>query len=150
MARTYRTGSRVRGALLSLALLLAPAAAAAQGEGEPAPQAPSPYQTRQSWFSRDKGLHFGVSAVGAAGTYVLSRHLRLNRWQSAATATLFMGTVGLLREVVDPEDRANYLSRRLLSHKDLVWDAAGIVVGITIPDLLMGSRPAARAPARVR
>ena len=145
MGPRHTTGSRtLRAMMLALATLLAPAGASAQGD------APSAYQTRQSWFSRDKGLHFGVSAVGAAGTYVLARQLRLSRWQSAASATLFMGTVGVLREVVDPEDRTNYLSRRLLSHKDLVWDAAGIVVGISIPDLLMGSRRAPSAPARAR
>ena len=94
----------------------------------------SAYDRRQAWFSRDKAYHFTISAVGAGGVYGLGREVGLNRWQSAALSAVLVGTVGVLREVVLVSDD-NYLSRRFLSRRDLVWNTVGISVGISVADL---------------
>lgn len=125
-------------------VLLSSTSVAGQTRSQPprlsmAEQDTSAYAQRQSWFSRDKGLHFGISAVGAGGVYGVSRELGLSRWASAAASVFVMGTIGMAREVVDPHD-SNYLTRRFLSRRDLVWDAAGIVVGISVTDLLFSPR----------
>ncbi|HEV2733204.1 MAG TPA: hypothetical protein VGV85_00150, partial [Longimicrobiaceae bacterium] len=91
------------------------------------------YAHQQGWFSRDKLYHFGISAVGAGGLYAGGRRLGLSRRQAALASTLVMGAAGVWREV-GTTDRADPLTRRKLSRKDLVWDAAGIVLGLAVAD----------------
>lgn len=138
----WRKGASPAAWLILLVLLLA-VPAKAEGQIMPRPFQPSAavddssaYAQRRGWFSRDKGLHFGISAVGAGGIYALSRQLGMGRWTSAAASALVVGTVGVLREVLDVDDQENYLSKRFLSRRDLAWDAAGIVVGISATDFL--------------
>src|SRR5688572_20779009 len=75
----------------------------------------------QGWFSRDKRLHFGISAVGSAGIYAVGVEAGLPRWQSAVVATGLMGALGMWREI-GTTDRENLVTRQKLSRKDLVWD----------------------------
>lgn len=99
----------------------------------------SRYEMRQAWLSRDKAYHFAISAAGSAGVYALARELGLGRRAAAVTSVLVVGAVGVMREVVGP-DPDNRLTRRFFSRRDLVWDGAGIVVGISLTELLFGAR----------
>lgn len=138
----------LRSALLA-ALLLTPSAAGAQpGAGGPVAAwtvarqepLPDPYGVPQTWTSRDKWYHFGVSAVAAGTIYSGSRWLGLSRWPAVAVAVGVTGAVGWLREVHD-DRRGKYFSQ-----KDLLWNAAGITVGIAIPDQLLFRSRRAEAP----
>lgn len=80
----------------------------------------SAYARRQGWFPRDKALHFGVSAAASGGVYVWGRALGLGRWPSVVTSSVLVGAAGVLREVLDPQDQVNHVSRRFLSRRDLV------------------------------
>ena len=112
--------------LLPLLLLLLASPAAAQ-EGTP-----DAYGVDQSWTSRDKLYHFGVSAVGAAATYSLARAVGVKRWPAVAISVGLVGAAGVMREVQDVRTPSKHFSK-----KDLLWDAAGITIGIVIPDRLL-------------
>ena len=90
------------------------------------------------WFGRDKALHFGASAVIAAGGYAL-----------AATATetrpprLLIGgglalAAGLGKELLDAAGSGD------ASFRDLTWDVVGTVTGLgvawLVDRLLFGAR----------
>lgn len=96
------------------------------------------YANQQEWFSRDKLYHFGISAAGTGGLYAGGRRLGLPRRQAALASTLVVGAVGVWREVgtTDPDDP---LTRDHVSRKDLVWDAAGIALGLAVADRWLGS-----------
>jgi uncharacterized protein YfiM (DUF2279 family) len=111
---------------LLLLLLLLPSPARAQTEE---------YGVDQTWTSRDKFYHFGVSAVGAAASYSLARALGVKRWPAVAVSVSFMGGLGVLREVQDVNTPGKYFSK-----KDLLWDAAGITIGVWIPDRVLFGR----------
>ncbi|MDP9349846.1 MAG: hypothetical protein M3P24_12015 [Gemmatimonadota bacterium] len=96
----------------------------------------SAYARQQSWFSRDKFYHFGISAAGAGGFYWAGRRLGLNRGWAALGSVTLMGGIGVLREIGN-RDRTNLLTQDHVSRKDLVWDASGIIVGITVTGFLM-------------
>jgi uncharacterized protein YfiM (DUF2279 family) len=147
--------------LALLALLSPPLSAplhgqAAEGAGAPARPLfgasaaviPS-YRNQQEWFSRDKLLHFGISAAGTGGLYAGGRRLGLSRRQAALASTLVMGAAGVWREV-GTTDPADPLTRGHISRKDLVWDAVGIALGLAVADRWTGSPggggEAARAP----
>lgn len=100
---------------------------------------PSGYEMQHSWFSRDKLYHFTISAVGAGGLYAGGRIAGLKRWQAVLVSAGVMGAVGVLREIAQP-DPDDLLTRRKLSRKDLWWDAAGIVVGISVTDAVFRRR----------
>jgi uncharacterized protein YfiM (DUF2279 family) len=120
---------------------LAPAGPFTAAKGDPNP----PYALGQTWFSRDKAYHFGISAAGAAGFYWAGRKLGLSRGWAVLGSAALMGGIGVLREIGN-RDRDNLLTRDHISRKDLVWDAAGVAVGISVADLLM--RP--QGPERPR
>lgn len=139
--------------VLALALALAPCALAAQAPLAPArpllsaaPDTLSAYHRQTSWFSRDKGLHFAISAAGAAGVYALGREWGLGRWAGVAVSAGLVGAVGVLREIAQPVP-GDMLTRRFFSRRDLVWDAAGIAVGIAVTDRLLRRRWAREEPA---
>jgi uncharacterized protein YfiM (DUF2279 family) len=110
--------------ILLLFLLALPAPLAAQ-------ETPGAYGVEQTWTSRDTLYHFGIAAVGAAASYSLARALGAKRWPAVAISVGFTGGLGVLREVQDSRREDKYFSE-----KDLLWDAAGITVGIVIPDRL--------------
>ncbi len=125
--------------LLALLWLSLAAPLRGQAAAPPAPaEGPSEYEREQAWFSRDKLLHFGISAVGTGGLYAGARRLGLSRWQSALASTLVMGAAGVWREV-GTTSRADPLTRRRLSRRDLVWDGAGIALGLAVADRWTGS-----------
>jgi uncharacterized protein YfiM (DUF2279 family) len=107
-----------------LAALLAPRALAALGE-----QVPGAYGVEQTWTSRDKLYHLGISAAGAGVGYSIARGLKMKRWPAVALSAGVMGAVGLVRELQDAQRRDKYFSE-----KDLLWDGAGITIGIWVPD----------------
>jgi len=104
------------------------------------------YQFRHAWFSRDKAYHFGVSAIGSAALYGLSRELGAGRWGAVAFSAGAMTTLGLFRELYDEESQ-RLLTRRRFSRKDVVWNSVGITVGISITDLALERRRRGREPA---
>ena len=110
-----------------LLLLLLPAPLASQEQTN--------YGVEQSWTSRDKLYHFGVSVAGAAASYSLARALGVKRWPAVAISVGVTGAAGLLREYQDSRRPPKYFSE-----KDLVWDAAGISVGVWIPDRFLFRR----------
>lgn len=94
---------------------------------------------RDPWFGPDKTLHFGVSAALAVGGYTAAGL----RWETAPPKLAFGAAValsaGILKELLD---LAHYGTP---SYRDLVWDAAGTVVGLalawTVDHLFFGPRP---------
>lgn len=99
----------MRTLLVVLALALAPCPLAAQKPLAPArpllsaaPDTLSAYHRQTSWFSRDKGLHFAISAGGAAGVYALGREWGLGRWAGVAVSAGLVGAVGVLRKSRSP------------------------------------------------
>jgi uncharacterized protein YfiM (DUF2279 family) len=122
--------------LLLLVALLSPGGVAAQKK------VPGEYGIDQTWTSRDKFYHFGVSAVGAGVGYTAARRLGMKRWPAIALSAGVMGAVGLVRELQD-ERRAD----KYFSEKDLLWDGAGITVGIWIPDRFLFRRKQKEPPA---
>ena len=126
MTRTARTISL----LLPWVLLAAPGAAQAPGE-----EFPDPYGLEQTWTSRDKIYHFGVSAVAAAAVYGGARWVGVKRWPAMGIAVGLTGAAGIVREIQDRRRPEKYFSE-----KDLLWNAGGIVVGVWIPDRLLSRR----------
>jgi uncharacterized protein YfiM (DUF2279 family) len=105
------------------------------------PEAPlSLYEQRRGWLSQDKAYHFAVSAAGSAGVYAIAREAGMSRRQGAITATLLMGAAGFFREALDFDDPNRLISAREFSRKDMVWNSAGIIVGITVSDRLLRHR----------
>jgi uncharacterized protein YfiM (DUF2279 family) len=90
---------------------------------------PSPYGVEETWASSDKLYHFAISAAGAGALYSSARLVGWRRWVAVAFASGVMGAVGLARELDDRRRPDKYFSE-----KDLLWDAGGIVIGISIPD----------------
>lgn len=124
--------------VLSLALAIlawtTPSGLVAQPAQEPTDTLTT-YQLGHGWFTRDKSYHLTVSAVGAAVIYGAGREIGLGRWPSAIGSSLVMTTLGILREVY-ADDEPNRLSRKAFSRKDMAWNGAGIVLGISLTDLL--------------
>lgn len=85
-----------------------------------------------SWFSRDKGCHFVISAVGASGMYTVARQVGIRALPAAAGAAAVMGAIGFTREVLQPRNPDNLVTRRFLSRRDLAWNTAGIALGILL------------------
>jgi uncharacterized protein YfiM (DUF2279 family) len=104
------------------------------------------YEFRHGWFSRDKAYHLGVSAIGSAALYGLSRELGASRWGAVVFSAGAMTTLGLFRELYD-EDSHRLLTRREFSRKDVVWNSVGITFGISVTDLTMERRRRGRQPA---
>jgi uncharacterized protein YfiM (DUF2279 family) len=104
------------------------------------------YALRHGWFSLDKAYHFGVSAIGSAALYGLSRELGAGRWGAFVFSAGAMTTLGLFRELYDEESQ-RLLTRRGFSRKDVVWNSLGITFRISVTDLSMERRRRAGAPA---
>jgi uncharacterized protein YfiM (DUF2279 family) len=121
--------------LLLLAALLAPGAVAAQEK------TPGAYGVEQTWTSRDKLYHLGVSAAGAGASYAVARRLKMSRGSAVAFSAGVMGAVGLVRELQDAQRRDKYFSE-----KDLLWDGAGITIGIWVPDRFLFRRKGNQPP----
>ena len=122
--------------LTLLLLLLLPLPLGAQ-EDEPG----SPYGVRENLTSRDKAYHFTISAVGAGVGYTVARKLGMKRVPAIVVSAGLVGAAGLLREVDDGRRTGKYFSE-----KDLLWNGAGITVGIWIPDRFLFPRKEKEPP----
>jgi putative lipoprotein len=102
------------------------------------------------WLSRDKALHFDVSAgLAAAGYGVSAGWLVDARWKSLAIGGGVAFAAGAAKELLD----ASGIVHGDPSWKDLTWDAAGALAGAALAwsvDLLLGGvnreHPALAAP----
>jgi len=95
----------------------------------------SAYQQQIGWTSRDKGYHFALSALGAAGVYSAVRALGFGRAGSAIASVTVVGTAGILREVLAVGDPDRLFTSDFFSRRDMVWNGVGIAVGVTTADL---------------
>jgi putative lipoprotein len=83
-----------------------------------------------AWWGTDKALHFGVSALVAGGGYGVSTLLVEPRWQRFGLGVSAALTVGAAKELYDASGHGD------ASYRDLVWDAAGGLVGASMALLL--------------
>ena len=104
------------------------------------------------WVSRDKALHFDVSAGIASATYAVSAGWLVDaRWKSLAIGGGVALAAGAGKELLDMAGLGDP------SWKDFTWDAIGTVCGLAIAwgvDLLVGgvspAHPLLGAPATVQ
>ncbi|HEY8040940.1 MAG TPA: hypothetical protein VIF15_14140 [Polyangiaceae bacterium] len=107
-------------------------------------------QDADPWISRDKALHFDVSAGIAAATYGVSAGWLFDaRWKSLALGGGVALAAGAGKELLD----ATHVLGGDPSWKDFTWDVIGTVAGLAIAwgvDLLLGGvspqRPALASP----
>jgi len=85
----------------------------------------NPAHAEDEWWGQDKALHFGVSGVLAAGGYAGGALVLEERWQRASVGAGVALTAGVAKEVYDEFDYGG------ASYKDLVFDVAGTLVGVT-------------------
>jgi putative lipoprotein len=97
---------------------------------------PSTARAQDSWWGRDKLLHFGISAgLGAAG-YGLGSFVFESRVARTATGAGIALGAGIAKESYDA------LGYGDPSLRDLTWDLAGTAVGVGIAlavDLALGA-----------
>jgi putative lipoprotein len=90
------------------------------------------------WVSRDKALHFDVSAgIAAVGYGVSAAWLVDARWKALAIGGGLSLAAGVTKELID----ATGAFGGDPSWKDFTWDAIGVVAGLAIAwgvDLLLG------------
>lgn len=76
------------------------------------------------WWGADKALHFGLSSVLSGGSYALSSLVLDSRLPRVAVGAGVGLTAGVAKEVYDELDYGG------ASYKDLVFDVAGVAVGV--------------------
>jgi putative lipoprotein len=111
---------------------------------------PARAQDDDPWLSRDKALHFDVSAGLAAAGYGISAGWLVDaRWKAIAIGGGVALAAGAGKELVD----ATHVFGGDPSWKDFTWDVIGTVAGLAIAwgiDVLLGGisaqRPAFAAP----
>jgi putative lipoprotein len=100
--------------------------------------APAQAQDDDPWFSRDKALHFDVSAgIAAAGYGVSAGWLVDARWKALAIGGGVALAAGAGKELVD----ATHVFGGDPSWRDFTWDVVGTVAGLALAwgvDLLLG------------
>jgi uncharacterized protein YfiM (DUF2279 family) len=91
-----------------------------------------------SWWSRDKALHFTAASVIAGGGYAASSLVLDERWQRFGAGFGLAMAAGVAKEVYDLNGHGT------ASYKDLAWDVAGAAVGASVALLVdhMVSGPA--------
>ena len=100
------------------------------------------------WFGRDKALHFGVSAVLAAGGYATSSIWLDKRSERALAGGAFSLTLGAGKELWDLSGHGDP------SWRDFTWDVIGTGVGLALAvagDALLSSKstsPSMRASSQ--
>ncbi len=77
------------------------------------------------WLGEDKFKHFAMSYMITAGSFSVARTVT-DRDASLAAAVALGAAAGILKELYDRRDE------RLISVRDLIWDAAGIAAGVLI------------------
>ncbi|MCC6647832.1 MAG: hypothetical protein IT374_19975 [Polyangiaceae bacterium] len=122
----------MRGAALSRGLGVALAVGVVAGDA----------RADDEWLGRDKRLHFGASAVVAAGGYGAASVWTTSRGARALAGGGLALAVGAAKEGWDAAGRGDP------SWRDLAWDAAGAAVGVAVAWAIdLALRPAARAHA---
>lgn len=95
-------------------------------------------QDADPWFSRDKALHFDVSAGIAAAAYGVSAGWLVDaRWKALAIGGGVALAAGAGKELLD----ATHVLGGDPSWRDFTWDVIGTVAGLAIAwgvDLLLG------------
>lgn len=82
------------------------------------------------WFADDKLYHFVVSAVLSALIYIGARSLGWRRRVGITLAVIGILVVGLSRELMDEYmGQVHDVDQKYFSLKDMIWNAAGLVVG---------------------
>ncbi|SEA98437.1 putative lipoprotein [Thiothrix caldifontis] len=77
------------------------------------------------WMSKDKSVHFSVSAALGVAAYSQTH----NRTKAFAWAI----APGVLKEIIDSQDEG-----KQFSGKDLAWDAVGAFVGVQAGHWIIG------------
>lgn len=80
---------------------------------------------RDAWFAEDKLRHFTVSAAATTVGYGGARFL-LDAEPAAVTAGSIALGLGIAKELMDVRAGGPF------SLKDLIWDAAGVALGLTL------------------
>lgn len=83
-----------------------------------------PAHAEDEWWARDKALHFGVSGVLAGAGYAASSLFVEAPLQRLAVGGAVALSAGLAKGVYDEIDYGG------ASYKDLVFDVAGVAVGV--------------------
>jgi putative lipoprotein len=97
------------------------------------------------WFGRDKALHFGASALLAAGGYGATSLVTEDRRVRLAVGGGFAFSLGIAKELWDLSGHGD------ASWRDLTWDAVGTVAGLGFAAAVdwmiqrVSARPAAAA-----
>ena len=97
------------------------------------------------WFGRDKALHFGASALLAAGGYGATALVTEDRRVRLAVGGGFAFSLGIAKELWDLSGHGD------ASWRDLTWDAVGTVTGLGFAAAVdwmiqtVSARPAAAA-----
>lgn len=83
-----------------------------------------------SWWADDKLYHFLISAVVSAMIYVGARSLGWRRRVGITLAVLGVLLAGTGKELLDEYLGEVYtVEQKFFSLKDMIWNAAGLLVG---------------------
>lgn len=111
---------------------------------------PARASDRDPWFGPDKALHFGASALLAAGAYGATALVTDDRGVRLAVGGGFALSLGIAKELWDLSGHGDP------SWRDLTWDAVGTASGLAVAAALdygihwtiekLSARHAAHAP----
>jgi putative lipoprotein len=87
---------------------------------------PKAAQASDDWWGADKALHFGVSVALSTTGYAVSSLVLEKPWQRALAGGALSLGLGAAKEAYDA------LADGDPSAKDLAWDAAGTLVGVSV------------------
>ena len=90
------------------------------------PAGPARASDRDPWFGPDKALHFGASALLAAGGYGATALVTDDRRARLAVGGGFAFSLGIAKELWDLSGHGDP------SWRDLTWDAVGTVSGLAV------------------
>jgi uncharacterized protein YfiM (DUF2279 family) len=77
------------------------------------------------WLGEDKFKHFAMSYMITATSFSVARTVT-DRDASLVTGVALGAAAGILKELYDKR------TKRVISARDLIWDAAGIATGILV------------------
>ncbi len=76
------------------------------------------------WFSKDKFMHFSISAsVVGLSYHTLVCRLNKNKYEGEIISLSFTALIGIGKEIYDKKRKKHF------SLKDLCWDGIGILTG---------------------
>ena len=110
---------------LVLPLLLVAADTAMVRAQKPRFEPVMPYTAPDKWFAEDKLRHFAFSYVITAGTAAAARTVT-GRSESVAIGAAIGMAAGIAKELYDKK------TNRSASFRDLLWDVAGVSVGVLV------------------